>query len=110
MKSMHPGEHLSREFMKPLGLSSYKVAKAIGVSIPTVNEIVRKRRAVTAQIAMRFSLYFGTSAEYWQGLQAGYDLKLARQRLGRAGIKKVKPLSRREKLQLRRGQSSSKAT
>jgi antitoxin HigA-1 len=64
MKSIHPGEHLYRHFMKPLGLSSYKVARAIGVSIPTVNEIVRKRRAVTAQIAMRFSRYFGTTPEY----------------------------------------------
>jgi addiction module HigA family antidote len=83
--------------MEPLELSSYKIAKAIGVSIPTVNEIVRERRAITAQMAMRLSRYFGTSPQYWLSLQAEYDLRVARERLGNKTVKGIIPLSRRER-------------
>jgi antitoxin HigA-1 len=95
-RSVHPGEILFREFMKPLALSSYKVAKVLKVSIPTVNEIVRERRAVTAAMALRLSRYFRTTPQHWQSLQAEYDLELARQKIGKTVTRNIRPLSRRE--------------
>jgi addiction module HigA family antidote len=96
-KLVHPGEILLRNFMRPLGLSSYGLARALGVSIPTVNEIVRGRRAVTAPMALRISRYFGTTAQHWQNLQAVYDLVVARRRIG-AAVKMIKPVPRRDRL------------
>ena len=96
-RPVHPGQILLHEFMKPLGLSSYKVAKALSVSIPTVNEIVRERRAVTAAMALRLSRYFGTTPQHWQSLQTEYDLGRARQKMGKPATKKIKPLSRRNR-------------
>src|SRR5713226_535636 len=95
-KLVHPGEILLHEFMKPLALSSYKVAKELEVSIPTVNEIVRKRRAITTAMALRLSRYFGTTPQHWQSLQAEYDLELARRKIGTAVATKIKSLPRRE--------------
>ena len=92
---MHPGAILLHEFMKPLALSSYKVAKDLGVSIPTVNEMVRERRAVTAAMALRLARYFGTTPHHWQNLQAEFDLELARRKVGGAVTKGIRPLSRR---------------
>jgi len=74
--------------MEPLQLSAYRLAKELGVSPPTVNEIVRHRRAVTAEMALRLSRYFGTSAELWQQLQAQYDLEIARTRIGKAAARR----------------------
>jgi addiction module HigA family antidote len=75
-------------------LSSYRLAKELGVSIPTVHEIVRRRRTVTAEMALRFARYFGTSAEFWQGLQAAYDLELERRRIGSRALRGIEPISR----------------
>jgi plasmid maintenance system antidote protein VapI len=72
------------------------MAKALSVSIPTVNEIVRERRAVTAAMALRLSRYSGTTPQHWQSLQAEYDLGRARPKMGKAATKKTKPLSRRD--------------
>jgi antitoxin HigA-1 len=107
-RRLHPGKILLHEFMKPLALSSYKVAKALGVSIPTVNEIVRERRAVTAAMALRLSRYFGTTPQHWQSLQAEYDLERARQKMGKAATKKTKPLSRRDQQMIRASRGQSK--
>ena len=74
LRPVHPGDILLRDFMQPLKLSSYRLAKELGVTAPSINEIVRRRRAVTAEMALRFSRYFGTSAEVWLNLQAQYDL------------------------------------
>jgi addiction module HigA family antidote len=93
---VHPGEVLVREFMKPFALSSYKLAKVLKVSIPTVNEIVRKRRAVTPGMALRLSRYFGTTPQQWLTLQAEYDLALARRKTGKSIAKSIRPLSRRK--------------
>src|SRR5437660_7518971 len=60
-----------------LPTDSYRVAKELGVAAPTVNEIVRRRRAITAEMALRLSRYFGTSAQLWQNLQRQYDLEIA---------------------------------
>jgi addiction module HigA family antidote len=94
LRSVHPGDILLHEFMEPLKLSSYKLAKELGVSVPTVNEIVRRRRAVTAEMALRFSRYFGTTAQLWQNLQSQYDLEVASQKIGKAVERNIEPLSR----------------
>lgn len=87
LEPVHPGDILAHDFMEPIKLSAYKLAKELGVSIPTVNEIVRKRRAVTAEMALRLARYFGTSAQLWQNLQAQYDLEIATQKIGKAAQK-----------------------
>ena len=86
LKPVHPGDILAHDFMGPLGLSAYKLAKELGVSTPTVNEIARRRRAVTAEMALRFSRYFGTTARLWQNLQAQYDLELASRKIGKQTV------------------------
>jgi addiction module HigA family antidote len=73
--NIHPGEILLEDFMKPLGLSQYRVAKDVGVSPRRINEIVHGKRAVTADTALRLSKYFGTTAELWLNLQTRHDLE-----------------------------------
>lgn len=77
MRPIHPGEILREEFMVPLGLSAHALAMALRVPAPRINDIVRERRAVTADTALRLARYFGTSAEFWLGLQSDYDMKIA---------------------------------
>jgi len=91
LKAVHPGDILLHEFMEPLELSSYKLAKELGVSVPTVNEIVRRRRAVTAEMALRLARYFGTSAQLWQNLQSRYDLEIANQKIGKLIERTISP-------------------
>ena len=79
---IHPGEILLEEFMGPLGLSQYRVAKDIGVHPRRINGIVHGKRSMTADTALRLSRYFGTSERFWLNLQARYDLELEKDRLG----------------------------
>jgi len=74
-RAIHPGEILREEFLVPLGLSANALAMALRVPAPRVNDIVRERRAISADTALRLARYFGTSAEFWLGLQADFDLK-----------------------------------
>jgi addiction module HigA family antidote len=74
MAPVHPGEVLSEEFLKPLGLSQHRLALDIGVDPRRINEIVLGKRSVTANTALRLARYFKTSPEFWLGLQAQYDL------------------------------------
>lgn len=74
--------------MKPLGLTAYQLAKELHISIPRVNDIVRERRAVTADTALRLGRYFGTDAQTWMNLQSSYDLRIAR---SKADIGNVRP-------------------
>ena len=78
---VHPGEILLEEFMQPLGLSQTRLGRDLGVSPRRINEIVHGKRSITADTALRLSRYFGTSAEFWLGLQADYDLDVATDRL-----------------------------
>ena len=94
LRPVHPGDILLHDFMQPLKLSSYKLAKELGVTAPTVNEIVRRRRAVTAEMALRFSRYFGTTAQLWQNLQSQYDLEIANRKIGKQLKQKIQPLPR----------------
>ncbi|KAG9607118.1 hypothetical protein KCV01_g5311, partial [Aureobasidium melanogenum] len=69
----HPGEMLIEEFLKPLGISQYRLAKAIGVPAPRIGEIIAGRRAITADTGLRLSRFFGMSDGFWTGLQQHYD-------------------------------------
>jgi addiction module HigA family antidote len=75
LKNVHPGEVLGEEFLKPLGVSAYRMAKEIGVPATRVSEILHGRRSVTADTALRLAKYFGTSAKFWLGLQEDHDLE-----------------------------------
>jgi antitoxin HigA-1 len=78
IQPVHPGEVLLEEFLKPLGLSQYQLAKGMKVYPRKINEIVHGKRSITADTALRLSRYFGTSAELWMNLQALFDLEKAR--------------------------------
>jgi antitoxin HigA-1 len=82
LSPIHPGEILQEEFLVPLGISQYRVAKETSVSPRRINEIVRGMRAITADTALRLSRYFGTSERFWLNLQVRYDLELEKDRLG----------------------------
>lgn len=77
MRPIHPGEILREEFLVPLNLSANALAIALGVPAPRINDIARERRGITADTALRLARYFGTSAEFWMGLQADHDLRIA---------------------------------
>lgn len=79
---VHPGEILLEEFLKPMGLSQYRLAKDIGVPARRINEIVHGQRAVSADTALRLSRFFGMSERFWLNLQVRYDLEVEKDRLG----------------------------
>lgn len=82
LPSIHPGEILQEEFLVPMEISQYRLAKDIAVSPRRINEIVHGTRTVTANTALRLAQYFGTTAQFWLNLQAHYDLEVERDRLG----------------------------
>ncbi len=90
---IHPGEVLLEDFMKPLGLSQYRVAQDIGVPALRISQIVHGKRAVTADTAMRLARYFGTSPDVWLRLQARYDLEVAEREYGERINREVKVLA-----------------
>lgn len=92
MRPIHPGEMLREEFMNPLGLSANALAVALRVPAPRINDIVRERRAVSADTALRLARYFGTSAEFWLGLQSDYDMKLAQAEHGARIVEEIVPM------------------
>ena len=77
MRPVHPGEVLREDFLVPLGMSANALAKALNVPAPRINDIVRERRGVSADAAMRLARYFGGDARSWLNLQAAYDLRVA---------------------------------
>ena len=79
---VHPGEVLSEEFLKPMGISQYRLARDISVPPRRVNEIVLRKRGITADTALRLGRYFGVSEQFWLNLQSEYDLDVERDRLG----------------------------
>ena len=78
---IHPGEILLEEFLKPMGISQYRLAKDISVPPRRINEIVHGKRAITPNTALRLSRYFGLSERFWMNLQARYDLEVEKDRL-----------------------------
>ena len=93
---VHPGEILLEEFIKPLGLSQYRLCKDISVQPRRINQIVHGERAITPETALRLSRYFGTSERYWMNLQNRYDLEMEKDRLGDRLLSEVKELSAEE--------------
>jgi addiction module HigA family antidote len=91
---VHPGEVLLEEFLKPLGISQYRLAKEIGVPARRINEIVHGKRVVTADTALRLSRYFATSERFWLNLQGQYDLEIEKDYLGDRLEKEVQVLVR----------------
>ena len=80
---IHPGEILSEEFLRPMSITQYRLAKDISVPPRRINEIIQGQRAVTADTALRLARFFGTSDIFWLNLQARYDLDIQKQRLGK---------------------------
>ena len=93
LANITPGEILAEDFLKPLGLSQYRLALDIGVPPRRINEIVKGQRAVTADTALRLGRYFKMSAQYWLNLQSHHDLEVERERMGKKLEKEVKVLA-----------------
>ncbi len=91
MRAIHPGEILREEYLEPMGLSASALAIALRVPAPRVNDIVRERRGISPDTALRLARFFGTSAEFWLNLQSGYDLKVAAAANGKRVLKEVQP-------------------
>ena len=79
LKNIHPGEVLLEEFLNPMGISAYRLSKEIFIPQTRVSEIIRGRRRITADTALRLSIFFGNSAKFWLALQSDYDLEEERQ-------------------------------
>jgi len=88
---VHPGEVLAEEFLEPMGISQYRLAKDIAVPPRRINEIVHGTRAVSADTALRLARYFGTSERFWLNLQAQYDLDVEHDRVGDRIAREVAP-------------------
>lgn len=92
MPPVHPGEILLEEFLDPLSVSQYRLARDIRVPARRINEIVHGQRRISADTALRLARYFGTSERFWVNLQARYDLEIEKDRLG-GSLDEIRPLS-----------------
>ena len=92
LANITPGEILAEDFLKPMGLSQYRLAKDIGVPARRINEIVKGERGITADTALRLGRFFKMSAQFWLNLQSHYDLEIMEDRLGRRLEREVKVL------------------
>ena len=91
MRPIHPGEILREEFLMPMNLTAHALAVALHVPAPRINDIVRERRAISADTAMRLARFFNMSPEFWMGLQADYEMALARHELAQE-LKSIRPV------------------
>ncbi|OGT99592.1 MAG: addiction module antidote protein, HigA family [Geobacteraceae bacterium GWC2_48_7] len=82
MRPIHPGEVLREEFLVPLGMTAHALAMELRVPAPRINDIVRERRSITPDTALRLSRYFGTTPQFWMNLQTSFDLKTAEIKIG----------------------------
>lgn len=89
---VHPGDVLREDFMKPMGLSAYAVAKAIGATPIAISEITRKKRSVSPAMALKLARLFGISPEIWTGLQSDHDLEVAARKLKRR-LEQIEPIA-----------------
>ncbi|MCW5574731.1 MAG: HigA family addiction module antidote protein [Burkholderiales bacterium] len=93
MRPVHPGEILREDYLVPLDMSANALAKALNVPAPRINDVVRERRGITADTAMRLARYFGGDARSWLNLQAAYDLRIAEQAIGKRIEREVTPVA-----------------
>ena len=91
MTPIAPGEVLLEDFLKPMGISQYRLAKSIKVPASRIHDVVHGQRPITAELALRLARFFGTDAQSWVNLQAHYDLERAEIELGRRVAKEVTP-------------------
>jgi antitoxin HigA-1 len=91
LANVHPGEVLSEEFLKPMNVTAYRLSKDLGIPQTRISAILKGNRGITADTALRFSMYFGTSAKFWLGLQDDYDLEDT-QRTMQKELKKIKQI------------------
>ena len=91
--AVHPGEILREEFLAPMGITAHKLAMELHVSAPTVNEIVREKKGITPEMAVRLAKYFGTSEQFWLNLQDAFAIHHAKAHLSKQ-LKAIKPLTR----------------
>ena len=89
MRPIHPGEILREEFLLPLGMTAHALALELKVPAPRINDIVRERRAITPDTALRLARYFGTTPQFWMNLQTSYDLKTTERSKGSAIVRQV---------------------
>ena len=90
---VHPGEILRQDFMAPHGLSANALAIALRVPAPRINDVVRGRRAISPETALRLARYFGTTPQFWANLQAAYDLRIAQEKAGEKIERDIQPLT-----------------
>jgi len=93
LPNIHPGEILLEEFLQPMGISQYRLAQETGISPMRISEVVRGKRSVTADSALRLARYFGTSVKFWMGLQDDYEIEQARLILADRLEREVHPLA-----------------
>ena len=82
LKNVHPGEILLEEFLKPMGITAYKLSQSIGIPQTRTSQIIKGRRRITADTALRLSKFFGTTEKFWLGLQNDYDIEEERKNIG----------------------------
>ena len=92
MRPIHPGEILREEYLLPLGLSANALAMDLHVPAPRINDIVRERRAVTPDTALRLARYFDTTPQFWMNLQTAFDLKQAEAAIGEKVAREIRPM------------------
>lgn len=92
MKPVHPGEVLVEEFLTPMGISQYRLAKEIHVPLRRINEIALQRRGITVDTALRLARFFGTTPELWQNLQSQYEMDVAKRRIWQKITETIKPM------------------
>jgi addiction module HigA family antidote len=91
LRAIHPGEILREEYLEPMGLSASALAIALRLPAPRVNDIVRERRGISPDTALRLARFFGTSPQFWMNLQSGYELKVASAASGKRVQQEVRP-------------------
>jgi len=90
--AVHPGEMLREEFLRPMGISAYRLSVDLGVSAPTVNDIVREKRGITPEMAARLARYFGTSEQFWLNLQDAFAVHQVKKKYAKE-LRAIKPLA-----------------
>jgi antitoxin HigA-1 len=93
LKPIHPGEVLREEFLQPFGITAKTLADSIKIPLETAQEIIAEKRSISADTALRLAKYFGTSAQFWLGLQSDYDLDTTKEMLGNRLEKEIVPLA-----------------
>jgi len=81
MRAIHPGEIIKEEYLEPLNMSANALAIALRVPAPRINDVIRQKRGVSIDTALRLAIYFNTTAQFWMNLQVSYDLKIAKQNM-----------------------------